>query len=80
VKDNEENAPPKIHILISLADKTKLILPDSDRKFLSEMNQFQLEGRYPDYMQNIYKIYKSKETKIILDQVNTLRKCLLKKL
>ena len=44
------------------------------------MNQFQLEGRYPDYKLELYKKYKSVKTKEILDEVNTIRKCLLKKL
>lgn len=55
-------------------------MPDIDKQFLSEMNQFQLEGRYPDYMQSIFKTYKAKQTKQILDRVNTLRICLLKEL
>ncbi len=80
VKDNIDNIPPKIHRLVSILDGTKLQLPDSDKQFLSEMNQFQLEGRYPDYLENIYKTYKAARTKIILDQVDTLRKCILKEL
>jgi HEPN domain-containing protein len=80
VKDNIDNTPPKIHRLNSILDNTKLQLPESDKQFLSEMNQFQLEGRYPDYLQSIYKLYKSKKTKQILDQVDRLRICLLKEL
>ncbi len=41
------------------------------------MNQFQLEGRYPDYKDELYKKYKAVATKKILDQVDTVRKCLL---
>lgn len=55
-------------------------MPDNAKQFLSEMNQFQLEGRYPDYMHELYKKYKSVQTRKILDQVNTLRKCLLREL
>ena len=80
VKDNEGNTPPKIHMLVTILNKTKLQMPDSDKQFLSEMNQFQLEGRYPDYKDELFKKYKSVQTKKILDQVNTLRICLLKKL
>ena len=80
VKDNEGNTPPKIHRLVTILDNTKLELSDSDRQFLSEMNQFQLEGRYPDYKNELYKKYKSANTKKILDEVNRLRTCLLKKL
>ncbi len=80
VKDNEENYPPKTHNLISIVARTNLQLPDSDKDFFAIMNQFQLEGRYPDYKLELYNKYKSVQTKKILDQVNNIRKCLLKKL
>jgi len=44
------------------------------------MNQFQLEGRYPDYTNKLYNTFKAKQTKDILNKVNTLRKWLLKNL
>jgi HEPN domain-containing protein len=80
VKDNEENFPPKIHNLLNVLAKTNVQLSDADKDFLATMNQFQLEGRYPDYKLELYKKYKSVKTKEILDEVNTIRKCLLKKL
>ena len=80
VKDNEQNHPPKIHNLISLADKITYPFTDEELIFMSRMNDFQLEGRYPDYNNNIYKLYKRKETEPILKEVDTLRKCLLKNL
>ena len=49
VKDNIGNTPPKIHNLINLIAKTNAKLPKTDKDFLSILNQFQLEGRYPDY-------------------------------
>ena len=80
VKDNVSNTPPKIHNLITLVDKTKLQISEEDRNFFFNMNQFQLEGRYPDYKDQLYKKYKAIQTKKILDQVNTIMKCLLKSL
>ena len=80
VKDNEENFPPKVHNLLNILAKTTLQLPDTDKDFLATLNQFQLEGRYPDYKLELYKKYRSKQTKEILDQLNIIRKCLLKKL
>ncbi len=80
VKDNETNIPPKIHHLVYLVEKTKLSVSEDDIKFFYLMNQFQLEGRYPDYVHDLHKKYKSKQTKKILDQVDFQRKCLLKKL
>ncbi len=80
IKDNEGNTPPKMHNLLYLAEKTKLELPQETLDFFFLMNQFQLEGRYPDYLQDIFRKYKLVQTKKVLDQVNTHRKCLLKKL
>ena len=80
VKDNTENTPPKIHNLPGLVLKTKLQLSDEEIDFLREMNQFQIEGRYPDYKNLLYNTYKEAKTKLILGKVNTLRICLLNKL
>lgn len=80
VKDNEGNTPPKTHNLVKLAEETKLKIADEDNKFFYTVNQFQLEGRYPDYLQSMYKKYKSVQTKKVLEQIDTQRKCLLKKL
>ncbi len=76
VKDNASNFPPKTHHLIGLLNDTKLVLQKTDISFLALMNQFQLEGRYPDYQFELFKKYNAAATKIILDQVNEIRKCL----
>jgi HEPN domain-containing protein len=80
VKDNVQNHPPKIHNLISLADKITYSFTEDEFIFMGRMNDFQLEGRYPDYAHNIYKLYRAKETEPILKEVDKLRKCLLKNL
>lgn len=80
VKDNDSNTPPKIHNLITLINNTKIELSDADKEFMYSMNQFQLEGRYPDYKIDLHKKYKSAQTKKILEQVNNIRICLLKDL
>ena len=64
--------------LIKISANIKLALPENDLEFLAVMNQFQLEGRYPDYLQGIYKKYKAKQTRKVIDHVTVLRKCLLK--
>jgi HEPN domain-containing protein len=80
VKDNESNYPPKIHNLVWLAENSKLNLSVEDMDFLRRINDFQLEGRYPDYLENMNRAYNAKNTKEILDKINLLRKCLLKEL
>jgi HEPN domain-containing protein len=80
VKDNQSNYPPKVHKLVWLAEHTKLTLSEEDTDFLRRVNDFQLEGRYPDYLEKMYRGYKAKNTKEIIDKINLLRKCLLKEL
>jgi HEPN domain-containing protein len=80
IKDNGQNHPPKIHNLISLAAKVTYSFTDDELIFMGRMNDFQLEGRYPDYTHNIYKVYRKKETEPILKMVDKLRKCLVKNL
>ena len=50
-----ENIPPKTHDLEYLAKKATLDLSQEDLDFLTEMNQFVLEARYPDEKLEIYK-------------------------
>ena len=80
IKDNKEDNPPKTHNLIKLTEHISLTFSESEKRFLEKMNDFQLEGRYPEYINNIYKIYNKKQTTIILEQVQELRTCLLKNL
>ena len=54
VKDTEQT-PPKIHDLVKLVNRTKLQLTQEQLEFLLRVNNFNLENRYPDYKQNLYK-------------------------
>ena len=74
VNDNTDNYPPRIHNLNKLAAQTKLQLSEEELIFCADMNKFQIEGRYPDYVSNVYKILKNKNCKKYLDQCQTLRK------
>jgi len=49
VKNNENKIPPRIHNLVKLAEMSFLILSDKQKYFLDEVNDFNLEIRYPDY-------------------------------
>ena len=55
IKNNEFNYPPKIHNLVSLLEKCLIHINEDDLEFLDIMNRYQLEGRYPDYLNLIYK-------------------------
>ena len=80
VKDNIGDHPPRIHNLESIASRTKLNLLVDQMSFLTKMNLFQMEGRYPDYQNNIQKLCTEIFTSETLDEVKDLRLCLLKNL
>lgn len=80
VKDHDENVPPKIHNLVSLFERTKLQLSETDSDFLQVMNTFQIEGRYPDYLSHLHKTTKRAEAENIISQAKALFKCLQEKL
>src|ERR1035437_7555357 len=56
VKDNVENYPPLIHNLISLHDQTKLNFSEDLQKYFKIINYWNLEGRYPNHLDNVKKI------------------------
>lgn len=80
VRDNELNIPPKTHNLVRLLYQTKLILDESKLIFLEEFNDFQLEGRYPDYMFIMAKKCNKRYTESLLTEVNILRQWLKEKI
>ena len=47
IKDHQKIAP-RIHDLVKLAKTTSLNLSDEQLLFLSEVSDFNMEGRYPD--------------------------------
>lgn len=55
VKDNENRLPPKTHNLVKLAEKTTIALNVGKKLFLDEVNDFNIEIRYPKYKQEFYK-------------------------
>lgn len=80
MKNNTGNTPPKIHNIVKILDQANVKYSVEQLDFMIVMNNFQLEGRYPDYMQRLYKTYKNKNTGEILKQVNQFRKWLQEQL
>lgn len=80
VKHNEDNFPPKIHNIVLLLEQAEIEMSIDQKKFFITMNDFQLEGRYPDYKNKIYKLITKKDTDEILSKVKQEREWLLKKL
>jgi len=55
VKNNTKSFPPKIHDLVKLADESAFDFSDANKEFLLEVNDFNLEARYPDYKMDFHK-------------------------
>ena len=55
VRDNKNNIPPKTHNLVKLAEETTLNINDEMKIQLLNINDFNIETRYPDYKLNFYK-------------------------
>lgn len=55
VQDNNNQLPPKTHNLIKLAHHTNIELTEEQEMFLDEVNDFNLEARYPQYKMSFTK-------------------------
>ena len=50
-----KKVPPKTHNLVKLAAQSKLELTEDKKLLFDEVNDFNLEARYPDYKNEFYK-------------------------
>jgi HEPN domain-containing protein len=55
VKAHSDNFPPKTHNLVKLADEAAVKLNENEISLLLEINEFNLETRYPDFKLDFYK-------------------------
>ena len=56
VYKNDNKIPPKTHNLLKLAEISNLLLTEDQKLFLDEVNDFNLEVRYPEYRSEFYKL------------------------
>jgi HEPN domain-containing protein len=80
VKHHKSNFPPKIHHLVRIIETTPHKISEEDLAMLNDFNKFQLEGRYPDYQDRMYKICTKKYTEELMNEIKPIKKCLLKEL
>lgn len=77
VRDNKQ-MPPKTHKLEIIAEKTQLKLSHDQINFLKEINNFNIEARYPDDKFTFYKLCTKKFTKDYFAKIKGFHKWLLK--
>ena len=77
VKDNEGNVPPKSHNLLYLVKQTAMTLSVEQIKILNLLNDFQIQGRYPDYKLKIKQILTKEYSETIFPKIIEIRLCLI---
>ena len=80
VRCNDENVPPKIHNLTKLIQQTDLIFNEEDIIFIKNFNDFQIEGRYPNYLFEMNEICTKERTSDLLEKAKLIKICLQEKL
>jgi len=80
VKDNEDNFAPRTHNLTLLHDQTSLNLPEDMQADLRVINFWNIEGRYPDYRNLVYKTATKEYVEEKKAVIENIRACLLKKM
>ena len=69
VNTHDNEVPPKIHNLVKLAELASISLTLVQKIFLDEVNDFNLETRYPDFKFEFYKLCTETYTKKYFDQI-----------
>jgi HEPN domain-containing protein len=80
VRDNEENIPPFSHNLDLIANQTNYNFSNEEIDLLRVANAWNIDARYQDYKDNFYKRSTKEYVQIKINEINSLRKCLLKEL
>ena len=73
IKHNEANVPPRTHNLNYLLSTTPIELSEEQSEFMLNLNRFQLEGRYPDYLTKLHNICNESFTTEMIEKTNNLR-------
>lgn len=76
VQDNSNQFPPKTHNLLKLARHTDLGLTEDQEIFLDEVNDFNLEARYPQFKNEFYKKCNKEFTEKYYLKIREMMKCL----
>ena len=80
VRTHQDNIPPKIHNIVWILEQSNIDLGEENMKFLEMFNRFQLSARYPDYINNMYRICTKDYTEEQLEKVKEIRQCLIEML
>ena len=79
IQDHEENIPLRTHNLIFILSQTKIAVTPKQNEFLLALNRYQIEGRYPEQLNLLYKTTTATMAKAIIDEAKQLHQWLQSK-
>jgi HEPN domain-containing protein len=77
VKNNQSDIPPRTHNLKKIAEESKYALSEDESILLLEINDFNLEARYPDYKFDFHNKCTKEFAEGYLGKIKELYKCIL---
>ena len=80
IKTNVTNTPPFVHNLLRIALETGFDFCEIELEYFSEMNMFQIKGRYPDYAKNLEEIVTKEIAEEYLFKSKNMILCIQEKL
>ncbi|MFN0037872.1 MAG: HEPN domain-containing protein [Saprospiraceae bacterium] len=72
IQHNAENVPPKTHNIAMLIARTPLNPPEEMVELMLFANRFNLEGRYPEYIENLKMLSTASFAKESHEKINIL--------
>jgi HEPN domain-containing protein len=76
VKNNLSDSPPKTHNLKKIADEAQYPMSEDEAIVLLEINDFNLEARYPDYKFDFNKKCTKEFAEGYIKKIKELHKCI----
>lgn len=77
IKNNIGDIPPRTHNLKKIADESKYPLSEDESILLLEINDFNLEARYPDYKFDFHNKCTKEFADSYIRKIKELHKCIV---
>ena len=77
VKNNPGDIPPRTHNLKKIADEAKYLVTEDEAMLMLEINDFNLETRYPDYKMDFHKKCTKEFAQGYINAIKELHQCIV---
>lgn len=77
IKNNQSDIPPRTHNLKKIADEANYPMTENEAMLLLEINDFNIEARYPDYKFEFHKKCTKEFAEEYMKKIKELHKCIV---